>query len=309
MNICALGYVIIEATDLSRWERFATRVLGLMVAPGLSSERELFLKMDDYLYRIRVVRGSRDRFVCAGWELPGETAFVAAIAELQRAGIAVEQGGEADARARHVRGCARFTDPAGGVGEIFYGMPLDYRPLISSVGVHRFVTGYQGDMGLGHIAVPTPDLAASHRFYTQVMGFGQTDYMHFHLSEKSDSGKTDDTGQGLHFLHVNNPRHHSLALFEDKNPHPGELVHLMLEVEDLDTLGMMMDRVRAHDVRVITDVGRHTNDHMVSVYVESPAGFAIEYGFGGAQLNWSKYLPTESARTSLWGHRWGAGAD
>jgi 3,4-dihydroxy-9,10-secoandrosta-1,3,5(10)-triene-9,17-dione 4,5-dioxygenase len=269
----------------------------------LSSDNQLCLKMDDYLYRIRIVRGNCDRFLCAGWELPGEAAFTAAIAELQRAGIAVEAGGAADARARHVRGCARFTDPVGRINEIFFGMPLDYRPLISQVGVHRFVTGCQGDMGLGHIAIPTPDLAASHRFYTQVMGFGQTDYMHFNFT-----ADPNDAGQGLHFLHVNNPRHHSLALFEDKQPHPGDLVHLMLEVDDLDTLGMMMDRAREHKVKVITDLGRHSNDRMVSTYIESPAGFAIEYGFGGAQLNWAKYLPTESARTSLWGHRWGAGA-
>jgi len=147
-------------------------------------------------------------------------------------------------------------------------------------------------MGIGHIAVPTPDIATSHAFYTGVMGFGQTDYMHFHFSADGSG-----PGQGLHFLHVNNPRHHSLALFEDSQPHPGDLVHLMLEVDDLDTLGMMIDRCRADGVRIIADLGRHTNDRMVSVYVESPAGFAVEYGFGGMQLNWAKYLPTESART------------
>jgi hypothetical protein len=33
----------------------------------------------------------------------------------------------------------------------------------------------------------------------------------------------------------------------------------------------------------------------------------LEYGFGGVQVDWSRYLPTESARTSHWGHRWGQG--
>jgi 3,4-dihydroxy-9,10-secoandrosta-1,3,5(10)-triene-9,17-dione 4,5-dioxygenase len=303
MNVCALGYILIEATDLEAWRRFGTQVLGLMEAPGLSSERQLHLKMDDYLYRVLVQRGERDRFLCAGWELPGEAAFVAALAELRQAGIAVEEGDAAAARARRVRAFARFVDPVGRSGEIFYGMPLDYRPLLSPAGVHRFVTGYQGDMGLGHIALATPDLAASCDFYRNVMGFGQTDYMHFNF-DPDGQGR----GQGLHFLHVNNPRHHSLALFEDDQPHPGDLVHWMIEVEDLDTLGLMMDRVRAHDVRIVTQLGRHSNDRMVSIYVESPAGFAVEYGFGGVQLNWAKYLPTESARTSLWGHPWSQGA-
>ena len=69
----------------------------------------------------------------------------------------------------------------------------------------------------------------------------------------------------------------------------------------------MMDRVHAEQVRVITGLGRHTNDRMVSLYVETPAGFALEYGFDGVQIDWKDYLPTVSARTSHWGHRWGQG--
>jgi 3,4-dihydroxy-9,10-secoandrosta-1,3,5(10)-triene-9,17-dione 4,5-dioxygenase len=279
MNICALGYITLEATDIPRWEYFATRILGLEVAKELSSPDVLHLKMDDYLYRIRIVRGRHDRFLCAGWELPDEASFADAIAQLRFAGIAVEQMTDSQKRARQVRGCAGFVDPGGQDVEIFYGMPLDYKPLLSAAGVRRFVTGYRGDMGLGHI-----------------MGFGQTDYTNVQIGAST---------HGLHFLHVNNPRHHSLALYQDHLPHPGNLIHLMLEVEDLDTVGLMMDRVRAHGVRVIADLGRHCNDQMVSAYVESPAGFAVEFGFGGAQLNWSTYLPTESARTSLWGHHWG----
>lgn len=300
MNIAALGYITIEATDLQKWRNFGTQVLGLMIAAD--DDKNLYFKLDDYCYRLRVVLGQRDRFQCAGWELSSKNAFLQALEEFQYAGIAAEIGSEKEAQLRRVRNFARFVDPVGRVGEIFYGMPLDYLPLVSPVGVRRFITGYSGDMGLGHIAMVTPDLENSFRFYTEVMGFGQTDYMHIHATpDKSDAG------HGLHFLHVNNPRHHSLALYHDSNEAPGELVHLMLEVEDLDALGMMIDRVRTHNVPIITDVGRHTNDRMVSVYVQTPAGFALEYGFGGVQLNWTHHLPTESARTSIWGHRWGQG--
>mgnify|MGYP002682834864 CR=1 FL=1 len=174
--------------------------------------------------------------------------------------------------------------------------------LVSPVGVKAFVTGFNGTMGLGHIAAATPDLEASHRFFTEVMGFGQTDYLHLHFSPDPA-----DPGQGLHFLHASNPRHHSLALFQSKDPMPGDLVHLMVEVPDLDTLGGFMDRVHSNGVRVITCLGRHTNDRMVSIYVETPAGFALEYGFDGLQLDWSTYVPTFSKRESHWGHRWGQG--
>lgn len=302
MDIRALGYVTIASTDLERWRQFGTQVLGLMVAPNMPDDGNLYLKMDEYPYRFRIVPGESDRFVAAGWELPGRVAFEQALEELAAAGIDVERCAADQAASHRVREMASFVAPGGLQCELYYQMALDYAPLISPAGVQRFVTGYHGDMGLGHIAVATPDLAASHRFFTEVMGFGDVDYMHFHFDPDPA-----DPGQGLHFLHCNNPRHHSLALFQDRSPHPGNLVHLMVEVEDLDTLGHMMDRVHQHGVKVVTGLGRHSNDRMVSVYVESPAGFALEYGFGGVQLDWAQYSPTESAVPSVWGHRWGQG--
>ena len=108
-------------------------------------------------------------------------------------------------------------------------------------------------------------------------------------------------------MHANNPRHHSLALFEDSEPHPGNLVHLMAEVLSIDDFGRFLDRIHTSQTRIITAMGRHTNDRMVSAYVESPAGFALEYGFDGVQIDWRNYTPTESTATSHWGHRWNQG--
>ncbi len=125
--------------------------------------------------------------------------------------------------------------------------------------------------------------------------------MHFKFSDDPA-----DPGQGLHFMHVNNPRHHSLALYEDAN-NPVGCVHLMLEVLDVDEVGYCMDRVAEREIPIVSSLGRHTNDRMVSTYVQSPAGFALEYGFDGVQVDWQHYTPTESTRTSVWGHRWNEG--
>ena len=298
----ALGYVVIETTDLAKWEHFGTRVMGLMVAPSVQEDGVLYLKMDEYPYRFRIVQGEQDRFGAAGWEVAGPQEFAQAVRELEAAGIACERAPAGACKARLLSEMVAFTAPGGLRCELFYYLQLDYLPLVSPVGVKSFVTGFNGTMGLGHIAAATPDLEASHRFFTAVMGFGQTDYLHLHFSPDPA-----DPGQGLHFLHASNPRHHSLALFQSKDPLPGDLVHLMVEVPDLDTLGGFMDRVHANGVRVITCLGRHTNDRMVSIYVETPAGFALEYGFDGLQIDWSNYVPTFSKRESHWGHRWGQG--
>jgi hypothetical protein len=124
-------------------------------------------------------------------------------------------------------------------------MELDYLPLISPVGVSTFVTSYHG-CGAQPPRRGNSRPAGLAGFYRDY-GFGQTDYMHLHFAPDPA-----DPGQGLHFLHCNNPRHHSLALFQDLDPHPGELVHLMVEVPDLDTLGRMMDQVHSEQVRVIS---------------------------------------------------------
>ncbi len=302
MDIRALGYVLIESTDLQRWEHFATQVAGLGVAPSPSEDGVLYLKMDEYAWRIRVSRGAHDRFACAGWELPGPAAFADAIRVLETAGIDWHRASRSECAARRLEEMLWFTAPGGLACELFHGLVLDYLPPVTSTGAGRFVTGYHGNLGMGHIAAATPDLEASHRFFTEVMGFGQTDHLQLRMSHDPA-----DPGQGLHFLHCNNPRHHSLALFESHDPMPGNLVHLMLEVPDIDAVGAFMDRVHALGVKIVTNLGRHTNDRMVSLYVETPAGFLLEYGYDGVQIDWSTYLPTRSTTTSHWGHRWGRG--
>lgn len=298
MDIKALAYIGIESTDPEQWRHYATQVVGMMVAPSMPDD-DLFLKMDEYSWRIRVYKGEKNRLAIAGWELANKKDFYQALAELKAHGVAFEVGSEADCAARRVKEMVRLKDPAGGIIELFYQMQLDYHRLHSAVGVSNFVTGYHGDMGLGHYVIPTNNFTETVKFYTEILGFGETDYMHFHFS--SEAG---DPGQGLHFLHVGNPRHHSLAIFNDPSPPESACVHLMFEVDDINEVGYFMDRCKEHDVKIVSSLGRHTNDLMLSVYAASPGNFVIEYGCDGVQLDWENYKPTESSVPSLWGHDW-----
>jgi 3,4-dihydroxy-9,10-secoandrosta-1,3,5(10)-triene-9,17-dione 4,5-dioxygenase len=300
MKISSLGYVGIESTDVSRWQQFATEVLGMMDVPGTGAEGELFLKMDEYPYRFRIFPGDRDRFSYAGWELASEAEFVAAREELESAGVDYQRADPATIARRRVRDMIYLQDPAGNRVELVWGMAIDYQRLISPAGVAAFQTGHHGDMGLGHIVIPSANFAATVDFYTHTLGFELTDYMHFHFGADPESSP----GQGLFFLHCDNPRHHSLALFQDDNPPASGLVHLMVEVMDIDELGLCRDRCKQQGHKIVSDIGRHTNDRMLSIYIESPAGFALEYGCDGLQLDWENYTPTVSATPSIWGHDW-----
>lgn len=300
MDIRSLAYVVVETTDLEKWQRFASDVLGMVVFERPEYPDYKFIRMDDFACRFIISKGSENRFKLAGWQLRDEDDYQHALSELTDKGIDFAPGTATEAGLRQVDDFVTLQAPGGIELELCHTPMLDYQALQSPAGVKEFITGQFGDMGLGHIAVATPDLKASYEFFTSVLGFGLTDYMHFYFNPED----AEHPGQGLRFLHCNNPRHHSIALYESDQAVAGNLVHLMVEVADMDELGLMMDRIRQHEVTVVTPLGRHTNDQMVSTYVESPSGFAIEVGFGGLQCDWTSFTPTRSARPSVWGHYW-----
>jgi 3,4-dihydroxy-9,10-secoandrosta-1,3,5(10)-triene-9,17-dione 4,5-dioxygenase len=180
--------------------------------------------------------------------------------------------------------------------ELYHGGDLDYAKFISPQGIASFETGFNGNAGLGHIVLPAPNRLEAYRFYTEVIGAGNTDYMHFRFS-----AEPDDPGVGLHFLHLKNPRHHSIALFGAE--HPAGCIHIMLEVKEIDEVGYCLDRVMQRGIPVVSTLGRHTNDRMLSFYMRTPAGFELEFGCDGSKMDWTNYTPTVTSLPSIWGHK------
>lgn len=293
----SLSYIVLTSPDLAAWRTFACDVLGLMEAAG-SDDRRLLLRMDDRPFRILIEQGEAEGFGAAGWELPGEVAYRATIERLRGAGFSVEEADAADAKARAVTALARLKDPSGSGVELHWGRVVDYEPFRSSAGVSGFLTG---DMGLGHVVLPAGDLSASLAFYRDHLGFADTDYIRVPLSPDPDGPAAQ-----VHFLHCDNPRHHSVALTD--LPQPSGAVHVMMEALTLDDVGYALDRVKASGAHLSATLGRHTNDRMVSFYVRTPGGFDVEFGTGGWQVDWSRFVPTISLKDSAWGHEWNFGA-
>ncbi len=289
----ALAYVVIETRDLAAYSNFATQIMGLQSAPSSDPDIALF-RMDERPFRFLVRKGETDRFVASGWELPSKEAYDAALVGLRRADIAVEIASAAEAKARFVFELARCADPSGNQLELSYGRFYDYAPFQSPVGVSGFISD---EMGLGHVVLPAPKLAETRAFYVNLLGFGDSDQARFHFTPDPN-----DPGIGFHFLHCDNPRHHSLAIGEF--PNPTGLIHLMVEVKTIDDVGRALDRAEAAGVHISSTLGRHTNDHMISFYMRSPIGFDVEYGCHGRQIDWATFTPTMSIADSNWGHQW-----
>jgi 3,4-dihydroxy-9,10-secoandrosta-1,3,5(10)-triene-9,17-dione 4,5-dioxygenase len=295
----SLGYVVIEATDLGAWREFATSVLGAM--PAASPDGNVLLvRIDDRPFRFWIQQGERDGFVAAGWEFASESDYRAALGRLRAAGRPVEEAGVMEARARQTYALARSSDPAGNGMELFFGRFYDYAPFVSPAGVSRFVTGDNGDMGMGHVVLTAPNFDETHLFYKEVLGFGDSDLGRFYLA----GGGPEDPGVGFAFLHCN-ARHHSLALGQMPES-PNGAVHIMLEVGTLEDVGRAYDRVLKSKGKVplSATLGRHVNDKMTSFYMRTPGGFDIEYGWNGLIIDPETWIPTTSLGVSDWGHKW-----
>lgn len=296
MQVSALAYSVIAARDPRQWVRFAEDIAGFSaheVAGGIA------LRMDEREGRLFIVEGADDRYFASGWELRGEAEFDAALAELMAGGVAFTRATPAECALRHVTGMAWFLDPSGNRHEVSHGYVSSFKPFVSPQGT-RFVTG---DLGYGHMVLPAPNIAETRDFLIRVLGLGISDFMiHRPLGPGGPEMRID-------FMHCANGRHHSLALFEGEVP--AGCVHLMVEVEGIDEVGHAFDRMEAAGARLMATLGRHTNDRMISFYIATPGGFALEYGTGGRVIDWDRHTAFESTSASLWGHDFsvGFGAD
>lgn len=293
IDIRELGYFVAQAESLKEWQDYAENVLGMMTTEA--PEGGLYVKMDARPFRMLILEGSENRYLASGWELASEEAFAAATAELDQRGIAWEAGDAVLCNQRGVQALAILRDPAGNRHELYWGHRSDFQPFVSPQGVPRFVTG---NMGLGHVVLPAPNFDETRAFLKDVLGFGLSDTMNHKPAPDADPLR-------IHFMHCNNPRHHSLAIAEF--PVPSGCVHAMVEVDSMTEVGRAHDRREAQGVKLSATLGEHLNDHMTSFYMKTPSGFDMEYGCGGLQVDWDEHSAFEFTRVSVWGHDFSVG--
>jgi 3,4-dihydroxy-9,10-secoandrosta-1,3,5(10)-triene-9,17-dione 4,5-dioxygenase len=296
--ISSLGYLRIEATDVPAWREYGLKVLGMLEGQGGQPDA-LYLRMDDFPARLVIVPGERDRLAASGWEAADAAGLAEIRGRLERAGVAYKEGSAAERADRRVDELIRFDDPSGNALEVFHGAALEHRRVVSPYG-HRFVTGEQG---LGHVVLSTHDDEAALRFYRDVLGFRLRDSMR--LPPQLVGRPADGAPAWLRFFGCN-PRHHSLAFLP--MPTPSGIVHLMVEVENTDDVGLALDRALRRKVPMSATLGRHVNDQMLSFYMKTPGGFDVEFGTEGRQVDDERWIARESTAVSLWGHDFTIGA-
>ena len=290
-DLKSLGYITVSTSDIDRWRHFAFGVLGFAEGKG-PDPSALYLRMDERAARIIVVPGESDRVLTIGWEVRDHAALERVTAALDRAGVAFKQLSVDEAGDRRVEEVITFEDPSGTTLEVFHGAVLDHSPVITPFGA-KFVTG---DQGLGHVVVPATDPNAMFDFYTDVLGFRSRGAFRVPLPKEFGPVR-------VRFLGINE-RHHSMAIVPAAHQRDPGVVHVMVEVDTLDTVGRALDRINADGVQLSSTLGRHTNDKMVSFYVRAPGDWDIEFGTDGMRVDETYYTAEEITADSYWGHQW-----
>lgn len=290
--ISNLGYVVLGVKNLDAWADFARNLMGFQVGSH-DDGNALMLRMDEHVQRIVLEKNSADDIQEAGWEFETEDELDRYAAQLRSSGVTVASSDRDYCARRRVEKLYYCQDPNGYRHAFYFGPAIAPMtdPFRSSV--LRGAGFETGPLGLGHILTTADDYAASVAFYRSVLGLRLSDYIR---EERAPGIVVDAT-----FMHTKSGRHHSLATAAI--PGPKRLNHLMVQVKEMDDVGLAYDRCIAAGVPMILHLGHHPNDQMFSFYVQAPSGFAIEYGYGGIVIDDATWKVVNYSKLSDWGHK------
>ncbi|MGH7916438.1 MAG: VOC family protein [Candidatus Binataceae bacterium] len=266
VQVTELGYIGIGVRDLDEWKNFATRIIGMELADDGERDR-CYLRMDYWHHRLVLHAQGDDDLEYLGFRVAGADEFAQIQRQLSEAGISYRVGSEDEAIERHVLEVMKLNDPAGNPIEIFHGPEVQFsKPFHPGRRMHgRFKTATGG---LGHCIIRQDDPQAAQRFFTLLGMRGGVEYK-FRMGKRVIAPI---------FMHCND-RDHTVAF--GVGPEKRRINHLMIEVDNLDDVGLTHDLVRREKVPVAITLGKHSNDHMYSFYVCNPSGWLFEYGWAG----------------------------
>ena len=289
MGPSQLGYVGIGVSDVDAWEKYATEILG-MQANGRGDEGELFLRMDEQHHRFAIHPGGNDDVAYVGWAFSDDRALRDLENRLQSNGIEFTEGSPDHVAARRVRRLIRFQDPNGVALEAYYApLMLSEDPFNSPRGIDFVTKG----LGLGHVVFGVDDFDESLHFYTEVLGMRISDFIDLQFAP----GQKKNT---VAFLRCN-PRHHSMAF--TAAPLAKRLLHFMVEVENVDQVGVTSDLCEAAGIQIARTLGRHPNDLMLSFYMRTPSETEVEFGCGAREVDEATWEVQTYQVNTQWGHK------
>ena len=271
-----IAYVRSGVADLDAATRFATAIVGLeLVTP--TEVGVTHLRADHRHHCLALVEGPSG-VIASGFTVANSDALAAAETELERSGISVRRGSEAEARSRRVREFIAFDDPFGNRLELVSQQETVARPVAFSraAGITEF----------GHLCLDAPDVHEAYRFW----------------STRFNARVSDWLGDAACLMRID-PVHHKLAVFRGEGP---GLCHMNFQVATIDDVFRNWHFLAEHEVEIEMGPGRHPQSGAVFLYFLGPEGFTYEYSFGVRRIEddaaWTPrtFDPAEPGSIDMW---------
>jgi 2,3-dihydroxybiphenyl 1,2-dioxygenase len=287
-----LGYFVFNATDLTAWKTFLQDIIGLQVG-SRSNDQALVLRIDSQEQRIVIQQSDNDDLAAIGWELDCEESLDTLATHIKAQGVEIQAADSDFCSTRAVEKAYICTDPNGVNHELFFGAAV--APMSESFKSSVMKDGFLAEeFGAGHYVAIAEDKEETNRFYREVLCLRLSDYIR---GEIAPGGPVLDAT----FMHTKTGRHHSAAFAA--LPFPKKLHHFMLQVEDMNDVGLACQRCKDANIPFFMELGHHPNDQMFSFYVATPGGFGLEIGWGGLIIEEGNWEVKTYSQPSDWGHQ------
>ncbi|PHV66174.1 VOC family protein [Williamsia muralis] len=270
MLISNLGYITLNVLDLDQAVELFEVSGQLQLNRRTSDSAHLGGAGQHHWIELRSDPSRPEGLLKMAFQIDGETTFDDVEKALAGGGVAFERS--QSFRDDLVREAIRFTDMDGTEVEIFDGLA-------------EVAGGEQPKWAhldrLLHVAVSASDFDAALDFYTNILGFGVSDFI-------------EDTTA---FLHGSDGAHHSLVL--QRLPDTPRVVnHVCFETKTFDDVMRARAIVRRAGLELRDDLIRHETSGSIGFYFEGlPAGLGIEFCYEHGRVDPKEHRPRTFVRT------------
>lgn len=237
-----IGYATFETPDVERAIAYYTQYLGLTEVKR--DGKTVYLACPSDFYSVVLTEGSAPAVTRLALQLGPDADIEAFVTQTKAKGVAVRKQTNTGPDTPLT---LTITDPS--------GMEIDLlatRTVVANRPLNHGVTPRK----LGHTAFFTPDIQATVKFYSEVLGFRVSDWI----------------GDFFVFMRCNTD-HHTVNFLS--GPKRG-LHHIAFELNDWNHVKEACDLLPHHDLDLIWGPGRHGPGHNIYTYHLNPDGFTIE---------------------------------